>query len=75
MMNPGAPRLGPDPLQDWHHAFNLICRLEPRCPRSAFGKASSDLIGAWPHAPSQSCPLTWPARHPPGGRNDRSRRS
>ena len=32
MMNPGAPRLGPDPFQDWHHAFSLICRLEPRCP-------------------------------------------
>jgi hypothetical protein len=22
---------------------------------------SSDLIGAWPWAPSQSCPLSWPA--------------
>ena len=30
MMNPGAPRLGPDPFQDWHHAFSRICRLEPR---------------------------------------------
>ena len=29
MMNPGSPRLGPDPFQDWHHAFNLICRLDP----------------------------------------------
>ena len=25
-----SPRLGPDPFQDWHHAFNLICRLDPR---------------------------------------------
>ena len=25
-----SPRLGPDPFQDWHHAFSLICRLEPR---------------------------------------------
>ena len=26
--------------------------------------ASSDFIGAWPQASSQSCPLTWSAHHP-----------
>ena len=37
MMNPGPPRVGPDPFWDWHHAFSLICRLDsrwrPKCPK------------------------------------------
>ena len=27
MMNTGPPRPGSDPFEDWHHAFNRICRL------------------------------------------------
>ena len=29
----GPPRPGSDPFEDWHHAFNRICRLESRWRR------------------------------------------
>ena len=57
-------------------AFKMICRPDLGVAYTGpKALASSDLIGAWFQAPSQYCPLAWPARHPPGGRNDRSRRS
>ena len=56
-------------------AFDLICRPDPGMAHSRLkALASSDLIGAWFQAPSQSCPLAWPARHPSGGKYERSRR-
>ena len=69
-------RLGSDPLRGW-----LRCLRNDLSTRSGMAhtvptaSASSDLIGAWPLAPSQSCPLTWPASQLLGGGNDRSRRS
>ena len=33
MMNTGPPRPGSDPFEDWHDAFNRICRLESRWRR------------------------------------------
>ena len=69
-------RLGSDPLRGW-----LRCLRNDLSTRSGMAhtvptaSASSDLIGAWPLAPSQSCPLTWPASQLLGGGNDRSRHS
>ena len=58
----GPSQLGSDPLRGW-----LRCLRDDLSTRSGMAhtvptaSASCDLIGAWPHAPSQSCPLTWPA--------------
>lgn len=58
----GPSRLESDPLHRW-----LICLRLDLSIRSGMAhtvltdSASSDLIGAWPYAPSQSCPLTRPS--------------
>ena len=53
-------------------AFKMICRPDLEVAHTvSTASVSSDLIGAWPQAPSQSCPLTSSTHHLPGGRNDR----
>ena len=80
MMGPGHLDQGLTLDVTGTNAFKMICRPDPRWPQTVpTASVSSDLIGAWLQAPSQSCPLTWlacqPRRHLPGGSNDRSPRS
>ena len=75
IMFPGHFRPSLTPNGVGSDAFDLICRPDPGMAHSGLkALASSDLIGAWFHAPSQSCPLAWPARHRSGGKYERSRR-
>ena len=49
--------------------FKMICRPDLGVVHTGpKALASSGLIGAWFQAPSQSCPLTWPA--PSSGRQE-----
>ena len=59
----GLSRLGSDPLRGWLRCLRYDLSTRSGWPSHAVPTASSscDLIGAWPHAPSQSCPLTRPA--------------
>ena len=58
----GLSRIGSDPKKDWRRCLqnDLSTRSEvaQTAPKAA---VSSDLIGAWLKAPSQSCPLNRPA--------------
>ena len=59
---PGPYRAGFDPSMDWRRCLrkDLLTRSEA-AQTAPTASASSDLIGAWLKAPSQSCPLNRPA--------------
>lgn len=44
----------------WLDAWALTCRLGERAAAGAPDRTGSDLIGAWPEAPSQYCPPVQP---------------
>ena len=67
---------GLTPVRTGGNAFKMICRPDPEMAQTVpTASVSSDLIGAWLKAPSQSCPLNRPAHYSPGGRDVGSHRS
>ena len=72
----GPSGIGFDPRNDWRSCLQNDLSARPEVAQTTpTASVSSDLIGAWLPAPSQSCPLNRPARHPTGGRDVGSRRS
>ncbi len=72
----GPSRTGFDPSMDWRRCLQKDLSTRSEVAQTApTASVSSDLIGAWLKAPSQSCPLDPPAHRSPGGRYAGSHRS